>query len=281
MRWRLLLLCAPLAVLAGSAALGPITLEEIAGRAGVHFSSSNGAGARRQQPAGLIAGVAIFDYDGDGFPDLYFVNGAGLPSLVKGAGQKNRLYHNNGDLTFTDVTDKAGVGGTGYGMGVAAGDYDNDGRPDLYVANVNGNQLFHNNGNGTFTDVTAKAGVGGGSYEGRKMWSVAAAWVDYNNDGLLDLFVSNYCQWDPNNETPCELNGSRVFCNPRYYKPLPNTLYRNNGDGTFTDVSVETGIAQHAGRGMGVAIADYDGDGYPDIFVVNDDTPNQLFHNLK
>jgi hypothetical protein len=281
MRWRWLLLCAPLAALAGSAALGPFTFEEIADRAGVHFVSNNGATARKQQPEGLIAGVAVFDYDGDGYPDLYFVNGASLPSLAKeGPQHRNRLYHNNGDLTFTDVTEKAGLGGAGYGMGVAVGDYDNDGRPDLYVANVNGNQLFHNNGDGTFTDVTVKAGVGGGSYEGKKMWSAAAAWVDYNNDGLLDLFVSNYCQWDPDHEPVCKTNGELLYCSPRHYKPLPNTLYRNNGNGTFTDVSAQTGIAGHLGRGMGVAIADYDGDGYPDIFVANDDAPFQLFHNL-
>ncbi len=262
-------------------AQGSITFEEIAERAGVHFTSNNSATAAKQQPQGLIAGVAVFDYDGDGYPDLYFVNGASLPSLAKNGPQfRNRLYHNNGNLTFTDVTQKAGLAGAGYGMGVAVGDYDNDGRPDLYVANVNGNQLFHNNGNGTFTDVTAKAGVGGGSYEGKKMWSAAAAWVDYNNDGLLDLFVSNYCQWDPKTEPVCKTNGELLYCSPRHYKPLPNTLYRNNGDGTFTDVSAQTGIAAHLGRGMGVAIGDYDGDGYTDIFVANDDAPFQLFHNI-
>ncbi|HLY15648.1 MAG TPA: CRTAC1 family protein [Bryobacteraceae bacterium] len=281
MRWRSLPLCVALVSLAGSAALGPITFEEIGDRAGVHFTSNNGATSRKQQPEGLIAGVAIFDYDGDGYPDLYFVNGASLPGLAKeGPQYKNRLYHNNGNLTFTDVTDKAGLGGAGYGMGIAVGDYDNDGRPDLYIANVNGNQLFHNNGDGTFTDVTAKAGVGGGFYGGRKMWSVAAAWVDYNNDGLLDLFVSNYCQWDPDHEPACKSNGELLYCSPRHYQPLPNTLYRNNGDGTFTDVSVQTGIAEHMGRGMGVAVADYDGDGYADIFVANDDAPFQLFHNI-
>jgi hypothetical protein len=165
-------------------------------------------------------------------------------------------------------------------MGVAIGDYDNDGRPDIFLASLTGNQLFHNNGDGTFTDVTAKAGLGGGVFAGRKMWSVAGAWLDYNNDGLLDLFVSNYCVWYPGADPDCVVNGHRVYCSPRYYKQLPNSLYRNNGDGTFTDFSVETGIAQHPGRGMGIAVADYDGDGFADIFVANDDAPNQLFHNV-
>src|ERR1035437_7388301 len=245
------------AVMAQGAAVAPIAFEEIAQRAGVRFVANNSATPERQQPEGLVAGVALFDYDGDGYLDIYFVNGARMPSFVKDGPQfQNRLFHNNRNLTFTDVTAKAGVGGTGYGMGVAVGDYDNDGRPDLYVANVNGNQLFHNNGDGSFTDVSRKAGVTGGSYAGKKMWSVAAAWVDYNNDGLLDLFVSNYCQWDPDHEPVCKTNGELLYCSPRHYKPLPNTLYRNNGNGTFTDVSAQTGIAGHLGRGMGVAIAD-------------------------
>ncbi|HSM76812.1 MAG TPA: CRTAC1 family protein [Bryobacteraceae bacterium] len=278
---RTLLLCLPLILGAATPAVAPIAFEEIAGRAGVRFLSNRSPTPEKHQPEPMVGGVAIFDYDGDGYPDLYFVNGADMPSLVKtGPQYKNRLFHNNRDLTFTDVTDRAGVGGKGYGMGVAVGDYNNDGKPDLYVTNVNGNELFRNNGDGTFTDVTAAAGVAGGEYAGKKMWSVGAAWVDYNNDGRLDLFVANYCQWDPNTEPPCVINGHRVSCNPRYYKPLPNTLYRNNGDGTFTDVSVEAGIAGHLGRGMGVGVADYDGDGYPDIFVANDDLPNQLFHNL-
>jgi len=271
----------PLLMLAAVPAAGPVAFEEIADRAGVHFVSDNSPTPQKQQPQGLIAGVALFDYDGDGLLDLYFVNGADIASLKKDSPKfKNRLFHNNGNLTFTDVTDKAGVGGEGYGMGVAVGDYDNDGRPDLYVANVNGNQLFHNNGNGTFTDVTAKARVGGGALNGKKMWSVAAAWVDYDNDGLLDLFVSNYCQWDPANEPQCKAAGQTVYCSPRHYNPLPNTLYHNNGNGTFTDVSATTGIASQPGRGMGVTIADYDGDGFTDIFVANDDAPFQLFHNL-
>jgi hypothetical protein len=277
---RRLLYSAPIVLLAATTPTAPITFDEIADRAGVHFSSDSSPTPQKHQPEAMVGGVAIFDFDGDGFADLYFVNGADMPSLEKtGPRFKNHLFRNNHDLTFTDVTEKAGVAGSGYGMGVAVGDYDNDGKPDLFVTSVNENKLYHNNGDGTFTDVTAKAGVSGGAFAGKKMWSVGAAWVDYNNDGLLDLFVASYCQWDPKNETPCALNGTNVFCNPRMYKPLPNVLYRNNGDGTFTDVSVETGISAHPGRGMGVAIADFDGDGFLDIFVANDDLPNQLFHN--
>lgn len=278
---RTLVVCAVSIVLAASAAVAPITFEEVAERGGVRFVLDNNATPLRRQPESVIAGVALLDYDGDGFLDIYFVNGAGMPSLAKeGPRHKNRLFHNNRNLTFTDVTDRAGVAGAGFGMGVAVGDYDNDGRPDLYVANVTGNQLFHNNGDGTFTDVTAKTGVAGAAYAGRKMWSVAAAWLDYNNDGLLDLFVSNYCQWDPAADEHCEINGQTVYCSPRNFKPLHHTLYRQNAGGAFTDVSAETGIARHLGRGMGVAIADYDGDGWTDIFVANDDAPAQLFHNL-
>src|SRR5579871_143624 len=222
-----LLGAAAVALLAAASVTTPITFDEIADRSGVTFSSNSCPTPYKHQPEPMVGGVAIFDYDGDGYADLYFVNGAGMPTLEKTGPQfKNRLYRNNHDLTFTDVTDNAGVAGSGYGMGVAVGDYDNDGRPDLFVTNVNDNQLFHNNGDGTFTDVTAKAGVSGGIFAGKKMWSVGAAWIDYNNDGLLDLFVANYCQWDPNNEPPCQINGNRVSCNPRMYKPLPNTLYQ-------------------------------------------------------
>jgi len=278
---RTLLFAAPVLVLAATAVVGPITFEEVAERAGVHFVALNSASDAKEQPETMVAGVGLLDYDGDGLLDIYFVNGGTMPGLEKTGPQfSNRLFHNNGDGTFTDVTEKAGVAGSGYGMGVAIGDYDNDGRPDIFVANVNGNQLFHNNGDGTFTDVTQKAGVSGARYAGKKMWSVAAAWVDYNNDGLLDLFVSNYCQWEPGEGPVCKDNRQPLYCSPRHFKPLPNTLYRNNGDGTFTDVSLETGIADHFGRGMGVAVADYDGDGWPDIFVANDDAPMQLFHNI-
>jgi len=272
---------AALALLAASPALGPITFEEVAEKAGVNFIADSSPTSVKHQPETMLAGVAVFDYDGDGYPDIYFVNGAGMPSLIKEGPQfRNRLFRNNHNMTFTDVTDQAGLAGVGYGEGVAVGDYDNDGHPDLFISNVDKNHLFHNNGNGTFTDVTDKAGVGGASYEGRKMWSTAAAWLDYNNDGKLDLFVSNYCRWDPATEKPCLQNGAYTFCNPRAYGPLPHTLYRNNGDGTFTDVTAEVGLDKYLGRGMGIAVADYDGDGYPDVFVANDASPNQLFHNI-
>ncbi|HLH04230.1 MAG TPA: CRTAC1 family protein [Bryobacteraceae bacterium] len=258
-----------------------IRFENIAPSTGVGFIARNGATGEKYQPETMLAGVALIDYDGDGLLDIYLVNGAEMPSLVKtGPGYYNRLYHNNGNGTFTDVTERAGVAGAGYGMGVAVGDYDNDGRPDLYVANVNGNQLFHNNGDGTFTDVTAKAGVAGGTFHGRKMWSVAAGWFDYNKDGLLDLFVSNYCQWDPAHEPSCTGLAGRGYCHPNSFGPLPNTLYRNNGDGTFTDISEGTGVGAVQGKGMGIAFADYDGDGFTDIFVANDNSPNLLFHNI-
>jgi hypothetical protein len=262
---------------------GPIRFEEIAGKAGLHYITANGNTENKNQPQTMVAGVALFDYDGDGYLDVYFVGGAAIPSLKKETpAYWNRLFHNNHDGTFTDVTEKAGLAGAGYGSGVAVGDYDNDGWPDVFVANVTGNQLFHNNGDGTFTDVTAKAGVEGAKLNGRKMWSVGAGWFDYNNDGLLDLFVVNYCVWEVNKDPYCRIKeGTRAFCHPKNYASLRNTLYRNNGDGTFTDVSVETGIAQHFGKGMSVSFADYDGDGYLDAFVANDTTQNFLFRNLK
>jgi hypothetical protein len=318
-----------------AASSGPIRFEDISEKAGVHFITQNSPTPNKNQIETMVAGVALLDYDGDGFLDIYLVNGAAIPSLQKESPKYwNRLYRNNHDGTFTDVTERAGVAGAGYGMGVAVGDYDNDGRPDIFLANVTANQLFHNNGNGTFTDVTeaahmtgraikgypqglavgdydndgfvdiyvtnygdnvlyhnngdgtftdvtVKAGLIGAKFDGKKMWAVGAGWFDYNNDGKLDLFVVNYCVWDVNKDPYCPVkSGVRGYCHPKLYKSLHNTLYRNNGDGTFTDVSSETGIAGHIGKGMSVSFADYDGDGYLDAFVANDTTPAFLFHNV-
>ena len=227
----------------------------------------------------MTGGVAVFDYNNDGLLDIFFTNGAEIPSLEKtNPSFYNKLFRNNGDGTFTDVTEKAGLAGIGYSMGVAAGDYDNDGFVDLYVTGFNCNQLFHNNGDGTFTDRTEKAGVSGVLKKG-KPWSVAAGWLDYNNDGLLDLFVVNYLDYSLSTAHSCNTGNIVDYCSPDEYRGTPNILYRNNGDGTFTDVSQQSHISQYLGKGMGVAFADYDGDGFTDIFVSNDSIPNFLLHN--
>lgn len=269
------MLLAAAALLTPSAA-PPDIFEDRSANSGISFVLHNAASPEKHQIETMAGGVAVFDYDNDGYPDIYFTNGAEQPSLTKTGPQfRNRLFRNRHDWTFEDVTDRAGVGGTGFNIGVAAGDFDNDGHADLFVTGVNGNTLFHNRGVGTFEDVTRVAGLE--SHD----WAVAAAWVDYDNDGLLDLFVVNYVKWDPAVEPFCGEpgRGIRTYCHPRYYEPLPNRLYRNNGNGTFSDVSAASGIGSHPGKGMGVAIADYDHDGWMDIFVANDTVPNFLFHN--
>jgi enediyne biosynthesis protein E4 len=260
-----------------------IRFEDITSRSGIQFVADSCPTPNKNQPETMISGVGFIDYDNDGYLDIFFINGGAMPSLRKESPKYyNRLFHNNHDGTFTDVTEKAGMAGDGYDMGVAIGDFDNDGREDIYVASVTNNHLYRNNGDGTFTDVTDKAGVGTPTYKSQKMWSAAAGWVDYNNDGKLDLFVSNYCKWEVNKDPVCLSGGRlRAYCHPKFYEPLPSTLYRNNGDGTFTDVSDETGISKRLGKGMGIGFNDYDGDGFIDIFVANDNLPNSLFHNLK
>ncbi len=257
-----------------------LVFENILKQSKVDFTLRSSLSPQRYSIETMTGGVAVFDYDNDGFLDLFFANGATIPGLEKkDASFANRLFHNNGDGTFTDVTVKAGVAGLGYSMGVAAGDYDNDGFVDLYVTGVNHNQLLHNNGNGTFADVTAKAGVGGDVPGHGKAWSVTAGWFDYNNDGLLDLLVINYLDYDIKTAAVCSQHKITTFCSPDDFKGLPNILYKNNGDGTFTDVSVPSHIAKYINKGMGVAFADYDGDGFMDIFVSNDTFPNLLLHN--
>ena len=257
-----------------------ITFENVLKQSKIHFALKNSISPTRYSIETMTGGVALFDYDNDGLLDIFFTNGAAIPSLDKtDSSFSNRLFHNNGDGTFTDVTDKSGLAGIGYSMGVAAGDYDNDGYVDLYVTGFNQNQLFHNNGDGTFTDVTAKAGVAGIVPGMGKAWAVAAGWFDYNNDGLLDLLVINYLDYNMKTASLCSVQKLPTYCSPNDFQGTPNILYRNNGDGTFTDVSVSSHIGQYVGKGMGVAFADYDGDGFTDIFVSNDTYPNLLLHN--
>lgn len=256
-----------------------IRFEDVRPSAGIDFVLVNSETPEKHQIETMLGGVAVFDYDNDGRLDLYFVNGARIPELTKSESHRNRLYRNRGDGKFEDVTSRAGVEGAGYGMGVAIGDFDKDGFRDIYVAGVNRNQLFRNRGDGTFEDVTQKSGATGIHRTLGKTFAVGAGWLDYDNDGDLDLFVINYLKWSLRTEPPCFSFLIRAYCHPNSYDGLPNMLYRNNGDGTFTDVSDSSGIGRHIGKGMGAAFADYDGNGYTDIFVSNDTFRNFLFRN--
>ncbi len=263
-------------------AASAVQFENIIEKSKIKFKLKNSVSPQRYTFETMTGGVAVFDYNNDGLLDIFFTNGAAIPSLEKSdPSYSNRLFRNNGDGTFTDGTEKAGLQGSGYSMGVAAGDYDNDGFVDLYVTGVNRNQLFHNNGDGTFTDVTEKAGVGGIVPRLGKAWSVAAGWFDYNNDGLLDLFVVNYLNYKIKTATLCVQQGLPAYCSPVDFLGMPNILYRNNGDGTFTDVSEQSHFSQYVGKGMGLAFADYDNDGFTDIFVSNDTFENYLLHNNR
>ena len=275
------------ALLAGAAraqapapAQSRVVFEELKA-SGVSFVTEPSRTKRKHQPETMISGVALLDYDGDGRLDVYVVNGATMPGLDKTDPRfHNRLFRNRGDGAFEDVTEKAGVAGRSYELGVATGDYDDDGRVDLFVAGLRRNVLYRNRGDGTFEDVTEKAGLAKPDPDYGTLWSVAAAFLDYDRDGDLDLFVSNYCVWDPATEPVCNRPESPDYCHPDGYKGLPNSLFRNEGDGTFTDVSRETGIRAHVGKGMGLGVADFDDDGFTDVFVSNDNEPAFLFHNL-
>jgi enediyne biosynthesis protein E4 len=259
-----------------AAPLPPIRFREVAAAAGISFMLENHPTERKHMIETMPGGIAVFDYDGDGRPDIYFTNGADIPSLEKSSPKYwNRLYRNEGGWKFRDVTEQAGVAGAGYSMGAAVGDFDNDGHPDLFVAGVNRNLLYRNLGDGRFEDVTAKAGIASGE------WAVAAGWFDYDRDGKLDLWVVHYAKWSTAEDRFCgdAARGIRIYCHPKYFTGLANSLYRNRGDGTFEDVTAKAGLAKFPGRGMSVAFADYDGDGWPDVFVTNDNMPNFLFHN--
>lgn len=265
------------AIVGRNGSTAPVLFRNVTAASGIQFVLENSPTPSKHLIETMAGGVAAFDYDGDGLTDIYFTNGASWPSLEKTSPRYwNRLYRNLGGFHFQDVTEKAGVAGAGYSMGASAADYDNDGHVDLFVAGVGRNILYHNRGDGTFEDVTGEAGIKSSP------WSIGAAWLDYDNDGLLDLFVVNYLQWPPKSEPFCgdASRQLRVYCHPGVFEGLPNTLYHNEGNGKFKDVSQESGIAAYIGKGMGIAVADYDGDGLTDIFVTNDKVRNFLFHNL-
>jgi hypothetical protein len=256
-------------------ARGPIHLSDVTDQTGITFRHTDGSSGRRYIVETVASGLALFDYDGDGNVDLYFLNGAPLRGTEIDAPPRNALYRNEGGFRFSDVTEEAGVGDTGYGLGVTAGDYDNDGDPDLYLNNFGPNVLYRNNGDGTFTDVTEEAGVGNGNRTG-----AGVCFLDMDKDGDLDLYVANYVDFAYEKHVPStQRRGYHLYAGPRVHGPDPDTVYRNNGDGTFTDVSVESGVAAHAGTGMGMVCADYDNDGDTDVFVVNDALSNLFFEN--
>jgi hypothetical protein len=256
-------------------ATAPVTFEEVPAKtSGITWVHTNAHSPDRHLPETVGAGCAFFDYDNDGWMDIYLVNSGRSDFFTPATPLKNALYHNNHDGTFTDVTDKAGVAGGTFGMGVAAADYDDDGWVDLYITSYGRNILYHNNGNGTFTDVTDKAGVAAPG------WSTNAVWFDYDNDGKLDLFVSSFVYYDKTLNVLCtdDVN-RRYYCIPRYYKPRPSHLFHNNGNGIFTDVSKESGIADSPGKSFGAVATDVNNDGRIDLFVANDTMPNFLFIN--
>jgi hypothetical protein len=255
------------------------TFLDVAAQAGITFRHDNASSAEKYLIETMGSGCGWIDYDQNGLLDLYLVNGTATRVYTPQQPTRGALYRNNGDGGFTDVTAKAGVGAEGlFGMGVAVGDYDNDGFPDLLVLGYGRCILYHNNGDGTFTDVTARAGV-----QNSGLWASSAAWFDYDNDGKLDLIIANYVDWSPERNFYCGDRGPgmRSYCHPDDFHGQPPTLYHNNGDGSFTDVSKSSGVGLKGGNGLGVVTFDYDNDGWQDIFIANDHMPNFLFHNNR
>ncbi|MDQ2731801.1 MAG: CRTAC1 family protein [Armatimonadota bacterium] len=260
----------------------PVVYKDVTASAGIHFQHVNGAGGHRYYAETLGAGCAFLDYDNDGWLDLFAVQSGPLPHVGSGRPSRNALYRNNRDGTFTDVTEQAGLGKNyGYGHGCSVADFDNDGFKDILVTGYGEIHLFRNNGNGTFTDVTQKAGLT--QPPRSSAWSNSAAWADYNNDGHLDLFICHYIKWTPETDVNCpQPDGKpRGFCDPYVYPADTCVLYRNNGDGTFTDVSVKSGISKYKNKALSVAWFDYNGDGWEDIIVASDGTPGLLLRNNK
>jgi enediyne biosynthesis protein E4 len=254
---------------------GPIEFVDVTAQAGIRFKHNSGAFGKKYLPETIGSGGAFLDYDNDGWQDILLVNSMNWPEQ-KGGKSFPALYHNNKDGTFTNVTGEAGLGTQMYGIGVAISDYDNDGNSDIYITCVGPNHLFRNLGNGKFADVTARAGVGDPGF------STSAAWFDYNNDGKLDLFVGNYVEWSVEKDIHCTLdNKNKSYCTPQTYKGQSATLYQNRGNGTFENVTEKAGISDPTSKTLGVALLDYDNDGWMDLFVANDTEPNKLYHNNR
>ena len=254
---------------------GPIEFTDVTSQAGIHFKHNSGAFGKKYLPETIGAGCAFIDYDNDGWQDILLVNSMNWPEQ-KGAKSFLALYHNNKDGTFTNVTGQAGLAVEMYGIGVAVGDYDNDGNDDIYITCVGPNHLFRNLGGGKFVDVTARAGVGDPGF------STSAVWFDYDNDGRLDLFVGNYVDWSVEKDIYCSLdNKNKSYCTPQSYKGQSATLYHNRGNGTFENVTKKAGVEDPTGKTLGIALLDYDSDGWLDLFVANDTEPNKLYHNNK
>jgi hypothetical protein len=252
---------------------GPIEFVDVTSQAGIHFKHNTGAFGKKYLPETMGSGVCVLDYDNDGWQDILLVNSMDWPEHKTGKSYP-ALYHNNHDGTFTDVTREAGLAVESYGLGCAVGDYDNDGYDDLYVTTVGSNHLYHNLGNGKFADVTAKAGVASPGF------SASAAWFDYDNDGKLDLFVTHYIEWSVQTDQYCTLdNKNKSYCTPQTYKGESSHLYHNKGNGVFEDVTKRAGLADPTSKALGVALLDYDDDGWMDLFVSNDTEPNKLYHN--
>jgi hypothetical protein len=273
--------CSIAALIAWAAAQAPETNKvrfvDVTASAGIQFKHDNAASAEKYLIETMGSGAAWLDFDNDGYMDLFLVNSSATSAYKPPKPLRSALYRNNGDGSFTDVTSNAGTGAEGlFGMGAAAGDFDNDGFPDLYIAGYGRSILYRNNGDGTFTDITAKAGVANA-----ERWASSAAWFDYDRDGWLDLVVVNYLDFTPEKNVVCEYAGQRGYCHPNQYRGQRATLYRNNHNGTFTDVSRTSGIGVKPGNGLGVVCFDFDGDGWTDVFVANDSMENYLYRNRK